>query len=57
MNSRDQAVKLFDDSANNHSKPHSIHYLIVWNPGKAGARFRMDWRNIMRTPEKTLQFF
>ncbi|MCX6968572.1 MAG: hypothetical protein NTV93_00260 [Verrucomicrobia bacterium] len=33
------------------------HYLIVWNPGKPGGKLRMDWRNIMRTPEKTLQFF
>jgi hypothetical protein len=33
------------------------HYLIVWQAGKPGARLRMDWRNIMRTPEKTLQFF
>ena len=33
------------------------HYLIVWNPGKPGAKLRMDWRNIMRTPEKTLMFF
>jgi|LakMenEpi03Aug12_release.lakeMendotaPanAssembly.Ray.scaffolds.fasta_scaffold70596_2 hypothetical protein len=33
------------------------HYLIVWRPGKPGAKLRMDWRNIMRTPEKTLQFF
>ncbi|NBU30933.1 MAG: hypothetical protein EBS41_05450, partial [Actinobacteria bacterium] len=33
------------------------HYLIVWKPGKAGAKLRMDWRNIMRTPERTLMFF
>jgi hypothetical protein len=33
------------------------HYLIVWKPGKAGANLRMDWRNIMRTPERTLLFF
>jgi hypothetical protein len=33
------------------------HYLIVWKPGKAGAKLRMDWRNIMRTPERTLLFF
>ena len=33
------------------------HYLIVWKPGKAGAKLRMDWRNIMRTPERTLHFF
>jgi hypothetical protein len=33
------------------------HYLIVWNPAKPGAKLRMDWRNIMRTPEKTLMFF
>ncbi|MFN6094118.1 MAG: glycoside hydrolase family 2 protein [Verrucomicrobiota bacterium] len=33
------------------------HYLIVWNPSKAGAKLRMDWRNIMRTPERTLLFF
>jgi hypothetical protein len=33
------------------------HYLIVWKPGKAGANLPMDWRNIMRTPERTLLFF
>jgi hypothetical protein len=33
------------------------HYLIVWKPGNAGAKLRMDWRNIMRTPERTLRFF
>ncbi len=33
------------------------HYLIVWKPGNAAAKLRMDWRNIMRTPERTLRFF
>ncbi len=33
------------------------HYPIVWKPGKAGAKLRMDWRNIMRIPERTLMFF
>jgi hypothetical protein len=32
------------------------HYLIVWKPGNAAAKHRMDWRNIMRTSERTLRF-
>ena len=32
------------------------HYLIAWHPDKPGDTLHMLWRNIMRTPEKTLEF-